>query len=585
MSNRILSRFNVNNRIDVEPFLKCYAISKMDKFKCPERHYLEQIEGFSNMNVRSIRSIADEYRKTYKVDQFVLSQNEDAYLGMFNATITTGKLININEIKEKVIRDGLIKRTIKGVTITPVKVIIRRNKFVPMWEHTSEYGSKNLNKNGKAMSIDFILRLEHNGIVKGASFSIFSKGRVRFSGGSLLGNNRDPELLVDYISNNYKRIDTTDGIKVNNFTSAIKLPLKMNLKLLYTLLDVSEGTSVKFNNKVLRATYEPIRNEFIVKTRLLSKFLYIRFGKDFTIAVAENGSLHIQGNVINESLVKEFIKALKDVGLATQGGGGARNAAPSRPSRVARRFNNLPAPNLLRRGSTCPIKMRPVPYSFQGVCPRGSDYYVRPNPQGQPCCYKKPKRLNYIRNKVAQRYAKAGVRIPLSVRNMFELNNNNTLPNNVSKKNVNVNITNTNSKGILLGSRQCLRYSKQSLMDIAIRLGLKVTIKNTKIEICDMIKKFNSNKYRIPGGGICEHYSKESLLEVAKRFGIGVNNNDTKAQICKKIKIMYNNLNNEPNNIPNSVKRGVRRWRNRSLARDNNYNYFMNLARRIRSGN
>ena len=122
-------------------------------------------------------------------------------------------------------------------------------------------------------------------------------------------------------------------------------------------------------------------------------------------------------------------------------------------------------------------------------------------------------------------------------------------------------------------------------MDIAIRLGLKVTIKNTKIEICDMIKKFNSNKYRIPGGGICEHYSKESLLEVAKRFGIGVNNNDTKAQICKKIKIMYNNLNNEPNNIPNSVKRGVRRWRNRSLARDNNYNYFMNLARRIRSGN
>jgi hypothetical protein len=227
----------------------------------------------------------------------------------------------------------------------------------------------------------------------------------------------------------------------------------------------------------------------------------------------------------------------------------------------------LPAPNVTRRGTTCPTGRCPEPYSFDGVCPGGNElFYVKPNPQGQPCCYKKPKNLEYSRAKVEAVYAKANIRVPNNVRRLFEFGNNTV------NKNINVgkavpdivtyyNKTigkNGKEVGFKIDTRQCSRYTKVALVDIAKRFGIaSVPSTATKGVLCKMIQdaseKLHKNRTNDPkvtvgrkavvaagaklriGKRICDTYPRDVLVRYARELGIAVDNTWTKVQICSSI--------------------------------------------------
>lgn len=73
------------------------------------------------------------------------------------------------------------------------------------------------------------------------------------------------------------------------------------------------------------------------------------------------------------------------------------------------------------RDKSCKPDTQPEPYSFSGVCKTG--YYVRPNKNGNPCCYKIPKDKKAGKLRAIQAYKDAGVAIPPSVRTIFGITN------------------------------------------------------------------------------------------------------------------------------------------------------------------
>lgn len=246
---------------------------------------------------------------------------------------------------------------------------------------------------------------------------------------------------------------------------------------------------------------------------------------------------------------KRFFETLKSVDLLMPGNSRNINNRPKnlKATKIGRRMNMKPAPDVTRRGATCPPKKRPVPYSFHGKCP-DPNHYVRPNPQGQPCCYRIPKRLAYMKNRVAKRYEKAGVRVPENVRKLFDIINKPNLPNNVSRKKPEIKTFVNQKSGFMIDSRQCSRYTKVGLVDIAKRLGLNVPSVITKPKLCDMIKQateparrgaknlsMGANGLKL-GGRYCMSYKKSTLLKYAKAMGApGVTNELTKEEICKAI--------------------------------------------------
>lgn len=71
--------------------------------------------------------------------------------------------------------------------------------------------------------------------------------------------------------------------------------------------------------------------------------------------------------------------------------------------------------------SDCPLERKPRPYSFkEGKCPNSRvPHYIKPNPQGRPCCYKVPKRKVVPAKRVTDAYSSIKEPIPQSVRNVF----------------------------------------------------------------------------------------------------------------------------------------------------------------------
>jgi len=190
---------------------------------------------------------------------------------------------------------------------------------------------------------------------------------------------------------------------------------------------------------------------------------------------------------VAERQVSELLRTLRTAGVLTNQ---VRVAAPHL-TRPQRRGANEIAPEIVSRATTCPPEKRPVPYSFAGQAPPG--YYVAPNPQGQPCCYKIPKRIEYKKNKVINRFRRLGLQIPQVTKNAFKIiENNSNKPVNVAPD-PNFNMIFTNSErgfqpgpafidDFKIGSRQAKRYAMPRLVDIARRIGVGMNIrgKNTK---------------------------------------------------------------------------------------------------------
>jgi hypothetical protein len=484
--------------------LRAYAVALQKKIKLPATTFLDEIAGLLDISRSRAKDIGDEFvKKEFKVTKFDLKKTEEIYLGMYNAKINTGSVINLENIKQRVENIGFIEDTIDGIKIKPVKMTMRYGRFQKSYEYTEEYGSKQLFKNKDNTLLQFILKLQKGKVVKGASFSIHKSGRIRFSGGYFDGDESEPSALVKYISKIYFKIDGRHPIDINNNTIDIKLGCSVLIYELYAILNSAEGIA-SFENYALTAKFEPERRRFIVKTRKLSPFLYIAMkhkeSKDkIGLIISKSGSVIVEGaRNVRETmkLVNKFLNALKESGLLVNPRVRNLKIKPN-PTKLARRYDMKPSPDITRRGTSCPVGRRPTPYSFQGACAKPR-HYVRPNPQGQPCCFKIPKSTEYMQNKINARYKRANVKVPEGVRRMFGIGQNtNNKANNVSRSNINVEIVfnkrigknKKNPVGLKINSRQCLRYSKVALVDIATRKGIHLPKKVTKPILCDLLSK------------------------------------------------------------------------------------------------
>ena len=495
---------NKDEQVILLTLLRAYAVALQKKIQLPATTFLDEISGMLDISRSRARDIGDEFvKKEFKIAKFDLKKTEELYLGMYNATLNTGSVIDLQAIKRRVENLGFIEDTIDGVTIKPVKMTMRYGRFKKSYEYTSEYGSKNINQNKENTTLQFILKLKKGNVTKGASFNIYKSGRIRFSGGYIDGDISEPKSLVKYISKLYFNIDGRIPININNNTIDIKLGCSVLIYELYTILN-SAGGVASFENSNITGTFEPERNKFIVKQRKHSPFLYVTLknknsNDKIVLVISKSGSVMIEGaKNVRETiqLVNKFLNALKESGLLVNPR--VRNLKPKpKPTKLARRYNMKPAPDITRRGTSCPMVRRPNPYGFQGKCSQPK-HYVRPNPQGQPCCYKIPRSTSYLQNKVKERFNRANIKIPANARKLFGFGNNtNNKANNVSRSNVNVEIifnrrkgkNGINPVGLKINSRQCLRYSKVALVDIAKRKGLQLPKKTTKPIICDMLSK------------------------------------------------------------------------------------------------
>jgi hypothetical protein len=576
---------------ELRPILRAYAIATSGGIQLPTRSYLNQVVAISDVTLREARSIADEYkRREFKPINFDLRQSEVLYLGMYNATLDYGRTVDLAQIRERVKANGFTQKNIDVFTFKALKMSTRYGKFKKAFEYNKEYGGRQVANvsNEKLSSVEFIVKIKKGTKIQGASFNIFNTGRVRFSGGYIDGSPNEPISLVRYIEEIAGLRLSDKPIKINNITSEIKIGASVDVAQLYSLLKVGKDLA-KFDGYPISATYEPERDVFLTKKKKNSPFLYITFDKEFTILLTSNGSLLIEGKESPNKrfpVIKKFITFLKNAGILTQTNRSVR--MNPKPSKIARRANNKPAPEITRRGTTCPKASRPVPYSFQGVCPQGGGYYVRPNPQGQPCCYKIPKRPEYIRNKVAERYKRANVKVPDNVRAIFGIgmNTNDKRANIGRKAPVNMRFEMNNNLGFKLGSRQCSRFSKVSLVDIAMRLGVILPSKVTKPILCELLAKHVKNKGLLTniqnsgnglpvsgrdsrlrlGGRLCESYKRSTVVKYAKALGVSgeILESGTKKDLCMAIQDRSNAISRKNEN-------------------NANFNYFMNMAKQLKN--
>ena len=493
--------------------------------------------------------------------------------GMYNATYDTEKIIDLQkDIIDPVLQNGFKKATSHFKIL---KMTARHGRFEVYSEYTSEYGYKSLSDKKDITNVEFLVKITRNGKTQGAIFVFFNSGRLRFSGGYIEGEPSEPADLLKFMVGS---VDTSN-IKVNNTTGEFKIGYTLDLDTLYYMLNLPTDSAAKYKGYTLT-----------VSKKDNGSSLYIKFKNDFTLVCSANGTIQIEGadNIKKAfDITTNFIKLLAEMQIVQS----------------AQRMNMKPAPNVTRRGTSCPTERCPVPYSFEGHCPY-ADYYIKPNPQGQPCCYKKPQSTTYSRAKIEAAFRKANVRIPSATRKLFELDE-------VRDKQVNVgkNISNLrtyynssigkNGKevGFKIDTRQCVRYTKVALVDIARRMGIVgVSASMTKPDLCGRIqtqsKKLGVNKTSEVSGKlkvavgkqaitrdivdkvkigkrICETYDKDTIVMYAKKLGLSTTDG-TKKDLCAAIGSFMNTKRNNlvaaltpPRPAPPKAKSEDERLRNR----------------------
>jgi hypothetical protein len=356
-----------------------------------------------------------------------------------------------------------------------------------------------------------------------------------------------------------------------------------------------------FGDPVVKSYFKDSGNEYHVKSAYKKEnpkkknakktsFVYISFDDKFSLTLSESGVVQVKGvKDIDESygIIKKFFMALKNNDfLITSGANQNTQMKAPKNTKVARRLNNMPAPDVTRRGTTCPVGRRPDPYSYEGKCSIPG-CYIKPNPQGQPCCYTIPKSIKYSQNKVENAYRKAGVKVPNAVRKEFGIGfGTNNRPVNVANKAVKlvINTRNNAKSGFMINSRQCLRYTKVGLVDIARRLKIHLPGKLTKPILCTLIKEHSKNapKKKAPlmsgnnknfrlVGRRCDSYPRQKLVKFAEELGAKVPETHTKEQICKTIRMFSKKLKTDEN-VYNYIEKFSGKNNNDE---DENFRHFM----------
>lgn len=529
---------------DVETLL--HIISTNDSLEIPRgvfRRYLQDMveRNPASMIERYKEKVADERAKFKKLDL----EYSPLSVSMFNAVVDLGHTINIKDLIAKVVSEKLAD----GDGLKVVEFSAKYGKLITGIRYTNEYGVVgDLDK--PYVSADFLLKVKIGTKTTGATFSFYKTGKIKFSGG-YIGNvdnfEEQPRKILNFFSEHYLQIPRTIPIVFNNFVSEFKIGYGVHTKLVHDAF--SETALSKFNGLTVIAKYDTKR----------SKFLYITFSKGdeekFAIVMADSGVVQIQGTTNLKyafDTIKKFAVALKNNGMLVIKGASNTNLREPKPTKLARRFDNMPAPSITRRGTTCPIGRRPEPYGYTGKCTM-SKCYIKPNPQGQPCCYSIPKSIAYSRKKVEDAYVKAGVKVPQNVRQLFGFGQgtNNRGTNVARNVPLNVRTYLNNKDGFKIDSRQCLRYSKVALVDIATRLKIMLPKKLTKPILCGLIKDKSGvpnvqNRVRSSvisgknrnlrlGDRLCDTYPRTTLVKYARALGGSVTDDMNKKAICAMI--------------------------------------------------
>ena len=510
-----------------------------------------------------LRGIIEEFAARNKLSNGDF-ENTKLKMTMFNAVIRNSSNVDLIENVFRKIKPPFLKKTYtNGYTLELISVTARGGRFKKIIEFSKEYFvTENIQKN--ITSIDFKVRIskEGGGRTQGASVTIYSTGVIRMSGGYLdvvLGEKNgsnaklqalieQPETIRKFIVDNYtdKELFKSKRFEFNNIAGVFKINKKI----------VIEKTVDNLGGLSKNVFFEPELSPPLLKLNL----------DGFTLRASVAGVVQLKGIKKPDDVLKNFKTALDKIKSDFVLGAKLKNFNKNNYSlsKMAKRVNDKPAPNVARRGTTCPIGRRPTPYSFQGKCPGiAGKFFVKPNPQGQPCCYKVPKKIGYSKNQVKNLYNKANVKVPQNVKNRFKVGNEgNNKGNNVGVGAANITVVMDPEVGLKINSRQCSRYTRVALVDITKRLGiLSVNPKASKDELCRAIQSkaqnLGMNKTKEAAGNLavtvngktifgegrnlklgrrrCATYDKQDLLDMARKIRLTtVDNTMSKTKICEE---------------------------------------------------
>tara|TARA_R110002096_G_scaffold393812_3_gene588896 strand:- start:9504 stop:12044 length:2541 start_codon:yes stop_codon:yes gene_type:complete len=526
------------------------------------------------------------------------------YAGSFTPSVQSLK--NLRTIIAKKVLENISKDIkIGSLSYKLIEVVGRDARFKKLFSVTSEYGlSYNRRVNLPQNTVfDFRIKISDGTTSKTGIITFFVKtGKVLVKGGyfncnsanEYLGLSSQPPNLLASLWKMYGFSSSTlPTIKRGNTVASLRLGRKFDENELMRNLYGKNRTG---NLEILRKS----------KPRAVTKTYFKFADTNHQVSITKKGVVQIsfKGDISRSNLKMFMSKITKfPQRFSKYFKGKVKYEAPR--TRISRRLNNQAAPNLTRRGTTCPPEHRPKPYSFSGKCPTGM--YCRPNPQQQPCCYKKPKDPRAYKNKVKLAYNVAKARMPNNVANLFGISRNTgTGKSNISKNEPNIKIYKTvtrvrtsqgnmvNVNNIRIGSRQCLRYTKEKLLDFIDRLGhSRARIQSkSKQELCKIIGDLTKNtamnntvnayiptfklkgkstqltlksgKILMIGRRECSSFSRNDMLAVTKSLGISTGTGTTRPQMCELIEAKRKSLLNT--NINRKIGENITKKLNRENA-------------------
>lgn len=467
-----------------------------------------------------------------------------------------------------------------GLKIEVLKVVARAGRFQKVREATKEYGIVGGSRNTSIDALEFKIRVSKGGEEKGGTVRIYKNGKMTISCGYVginyarnMGSqlSEQPNAVRNHIVNRYIG---------NNAIGLTIIP--------YTFTNLSGQFRINsaVNPERLTEAMIPGATDVIYNPEI-SAMLKVKYST-FQMSVSVSGHFQIMGAKSVPALMEAYRTALNVVdrmkGTRALRGAVGRKPVSPRKTKASKMKTNKPAPEVTRRGTTCPKGHRPEPYSFQGRCPK-PDHYVRPNPQGQPCCYKIPRSLKYSGNKVRSAYNKAGVKVPANVRRIFGFGQNtNNKPNNVTSANLTISVRNDPKSGFMIGSRQAKRYTREGLHNIAKRMKIAgIDGKMKKENLINVIKKSNKAKNvtlnganlryggkvlkirgRMIGKRVCDTFRRDDIRAIARGLGLNIDTSLKKSEMCDAIQRFANKATNN--------QRALAAELNRAFANNNSNN-------------
>ena len=459
-------------------------------------------------------------REFQKDDEEASGNNQRVGIATLGLFMATGKLQkNDQAVKDlqKIIGSDQFKNGLKDKTTTIgsltyklIEIVGKSDKLKKLFSVSSEYGVVYDRRQALPDNtiFDFKFRItDSGGDSKVGIFTLFTKSlKISVRSGyfnctsenDFSGLGSQPRAIGRALFNVFGKNPGLPPLRLENVLMSLRSGRKFNEKdFIKDVYSNDTFMGMKLNKKTKQS---------------VSKVFMLLGSKEHTLSITKGGVFQVSlKKAPTKDEIKDAIKKIKSIQTAASKYFGGKSTIATRKRKISSRTNDQPAPNVARKGTTCPPAKRPTPYSFGGKCPDG--HYLRPNPQQQPCCYKIPRDKTKSKNKVALAYKTANVRVPDNVSAMFGLNRN------TSNRRVNIstnfpdiklyktvtrvrksNGTMVNVPDVRIGSRQCLRYTKQKILDFISRIGYtdKSLESKSKEQLCAILvniaKNTNANK-------------------------------------------------------------------------------------------